>query len=123
VPRYKFEPREAIQLIKNAGGAAVLAHPGLIKNDTVVVQLLDQLKIDGIEVFYPEHSPEETDRYLKLAETRGLLVTGGSDYHGSDRDTHSKLGSSQVESPRIEAIRRYLQAVDGVNRNDDNQRR
>lgn len=76
-----FPPEEVIKIIKEAGGIAVLAHPGVIKNDFIIPDLVD-FGLDGIEVFYPLHSLYQRQSYLELAERYGLLVTGGSDYHG-----------------------------------------
>ena len=95
VPRYKFLPEEAVQLIKGAGGVAVLAHPGLIGNEELVDKILS-LDIEGIEVYYPEHSEEDTCRYLEIARRRGLIVTGGSDYHGAPEEYRGKLGCCGV---------------------------
>ncbi|MGE5404027.1 MAG: PHP domain-containing protein [Candidatus Saccharibacteria bacterium] len=100
IPRYKFLPQEAIELIKTTGGITVLAHPGLFRNDVVVNEILD-MGIEGIEVNYPEHSQEDTDRYLQMALKRGLFVTGGSDYHGSGNDGRGKLGCCVTKDETI----------------------
>jgi hypothetical protein len=72
---------EAIKTVKDAGGIAVLAHPG------VVYKILELAKwkemgLDGIEAFYPAHTQVLTREFLELAKTHGLLVTAGTDYHG-----------------------------------------
>ncbi len=95
VPRYKFLPEEAVQLIKGAGGVAVLAHPGLVGNKELVEKILS-LDIEGIEVYYPEHTDEDISRYLEMARERGLLITGGSDYHGTPGEYRGKLGCCGV---------------------------
>jgi len=74
-----------VELIKNAGGIPVLAHPGLIGDDTVVNKLLD-LGVEGIEVYYYYFGPRRAGlnaHYEALALERNLLMTGGSDYHGT----------------------------------------
>ena len=80
---YPFE--EAVNFIKDSEGIAILAHPGLIRNDRIVEELC--LKdIDGLEVFYyyfGEHRDEYVRRYYKKAQEHRLLKTGGSDYHGT----------------------------------------
>ena len=81
VPHYKLTPGEVVSLIHRSGGLAVLAHPGLIGDDTLAQELLD-LRIDGIEAIHPAHSQLQISQYEQLAKRRGLLVTGGSDFHG-----------------------------------------
>ncbi|MBN2017036.1 MAG: PHP domain-containing protein [Candidatus Cloacimonetes bacterium] len=79
-----FPPEEVIKIIKEAGGIAILAHPGVIKNDFIIADLVD-FGLDGLEVFYPLHSQYQRQNYIELAERYGLLMTGGSDYHGFAR--------------------------------------
>ncbi len=85
--RYELEPIDGINLIKKAGGIPVLAHPALLKmNYNDMDKLLLELKkngLAGIEAIYSENSKEETGNLLRLAIKHKLLVTGGSDYHGT----------------------------------------
>lgn len=74
---------EAIKTIKNAGGIAVLAHPGVVYNILELAKWKD-MGLDGIEAFYPAHTNVLTREFLALAKTHGLLVTAGTDYHGPD---------------------------------------
>ncbi|ADI01834.1 PHP domain-containing protein [Syntrophothermus lipocalidus] len=104
VPRYKFLPEEAVQLIKGAGGVPVLAHPGLIQNDDLVERLLT-LGMEGIEVYYPEHSEKDIERYLEMARKGGLLITGGSDYHGTPEEYRGKLGCCGVSRSAAKSIK------------------
>lgn len=78
----------AIEQIRSAGGVPVLAHPGLldVSDFEAYEYLLSELVpagLKGIEVYYPSHSPEETDYFLELTEKFDLLPTGGSDFHGA----------------------------------------
>ncbi|SMD04652.1 hypothetical protein SAMN02746065_12430 [Desulfocicer vacuolatum DSM 3385] len=87
VDKARLSCQDAIQLIKRAGGVAVLAHPGLISPpDTYPMgELIDDLVamgLDGIEAHHTDHSEEQTRYFEKMAQNRGLLVTGGSDFHG-----------------------------------------
>lgn len=91
-PAYVDKPRvavsQAIKVIRNAGGLPVLAHPGLVKCDTGhtidrLVDILIEMGLKGIEVYYPGHSSAQTVEYHELATKNNLLVTGGSDFHGS----------------------------------------
>lgn len=108
VPRYKFLPDEAIELIKNAGGIAVLAHPGLIRDKNKVTKIINS-GIEGLEVFYPEHSPEQIDELLELVRHHRLLITGGSDYHGPDStESRSNMGSTGVSKQLVDQIKLRL---------------
>lgn len=81
VPKKKVSALEAIELVHQAGGLAVMAHPGLNRTDEVIPALVDA-GLDGIECFHTKHSTALSERYLEIAEKFNLLVTGGSDCHG-----------------------------------------
>ena len=81
VPHYRMEAAEIIALIKAAGGTPVLAHPKLVGDDELVEQLC-QSGIEGLEVYYPAHEAADTQRYIEMAKKYGLLLSGGSDFHG-----------------------------------------
>jgi len=83
VPREKITPFEAIKLIKKAKGVPVLAHPGLLEDDSIIPELINS-GIMGIEVIHKDHTQEDTRYYTKLARERNLLLTGGSDSHGEE---------------------------------------
>jgi predicted metal-dependent phosphoesterase TrpH len=88
VDKYRIECEQAIQIIRAAGGVPVLAHPALldIENDQKLDALLQNLMkigLAGIEVYYPEHSPQQIRQYTELARKYGLLMTGGTDFHGT----------------------------------------
>jgi predicted metal-dependent phosphoesterase TrpH len=88
VDKYRIPCREAIELIRRAGGVSALAHPGLIHptRSWRLEDLLDTLKaagLQGLEVYYPEHSRDQTRRFHELARHYGLAVTGGTDFHGA----------------------------------------
>lgn len=96
LPKEVLTPHDAIALIHGAGGVAVMAHPGLVPLDEAA--LADRLEslaredgLDGLEAYYSQHSPADTDRFLALAAHLGLLVTGGSDFHGIAKP-HVPLG-------------------------------
>jgi predicted metal-dependent phosphoesterase TrpH len=80
VRKGRLGAREAVDAIHAAGGVAVFAHPG-ISGETALPELL-AAGIDGIEAYHAEHSFEDQERFAALAAGLGLLVTGGSDYHG-----------------------------------------
>jgi predicted metal-dependent phosphoesterase TrpH len=81
VPKKKMSARQGIELIHEAGGLAVLAHPGLNRTDEVIPGLVEA-GLDGIECFHTKHSTTTSERYLEIADRFKLLVTGGSDCHG-----------------------------------------
>lgn len=98
VPRYKFLPAEAMDIIRNAGGISILAHPGLIKNNYIIHEIIS-LGVEGLEVYYPEHSQAQIDYYLKLCKEKGLLITGGSDFHGmGSTESRSRLGCAGIDA-------------------------
>lgn len=88
VDKYRIECEQAINIIRAAGGFPVLAHPALlnIENDQQLDSLVKNLMkigLAGIEVYYPEHSPQQIGQYTELAGKYGLLMTGGTDFHGT----------------------------------------
>jgi len=82
VPRPDVSVAEAIRVIHKAGGLASLAHPALHDHDEAIPDLV-AAGLDAIEVYHVAHTPSQAARYRRLAERRGLLVTGGSDFHGA----------------------------------------
>jgi predicted metal-dependent phosphoesterase TrpH len=108
VPHYKLTPADTVALIKNAGGLAVLAHPGLIGDDAVVRAMLN-LGMDGIEVYHPCHDDESTAKYLAMTAEYGLAVTGGSDFHGIPGRYPENLGEFTV--PADLALRLLVRPV------------
>lgn len=87
-----FSVEETFQVIRAAGGKAILAHPHLIPNRKVLSALLDQGP-DGIECYYAGFGEKDSARWVRLAKERGLLISGGSDFHGEE---HQTLGSAWV---------------------------
>ena len=84
VPKEKISAEEALELIHEAGGLAVVAHPGLARTEEVLPDLIEA-GIDGIECFHTKHSPSASEYYVGLAEKHNLAVTGGSDCHGMNK--------------------------------------
>jgi len=81
VPKAKMSALEGIELIHQAGGLAVMAHPGLNRTDEIIPALADA-GLDGIECFHTKHTTAMSEHYLEIADQFNLLVTGGSDCHG-----------------------------------------
>jgi len=80
VPQTYVTPAEAIAGIQGAGGVAVLAHPGRLKDESIIDELVGE-GLDGLEVFYPRHDAEDRQRYRAVAAKHGLVMTAGSDFH------------------------------------------
>ena len=72
---------DAVRAIREQGGFAVLAHPGQMDSWSAVAGLVGE-GLQGIEAFHPDHDEADERRALRMADEFGLLVTGGSDYHG-----------------------------------------
>jgi predicted metal-dependent phosphoesterase TrpH len=90
VPRPDVTVQDAIRTIRQAGGMASLAHPGLYNRDEAIPELVSA-GLDAIEVYHVNHSPRVTAHYRRLAGRLGLLVTGGSDFHGVAGGGHSPV--------------------------------
>jgi predicted metal-dependent phosphoesterase TrpH len=103
VPRFRLTPEAAIALIREAGGVAVLAHPALSGNLSLVPQLVEA-GMSGLEVYYPEHSPSDQEKLLGLCEQYGLFPTGGSDFHGLAHDGHAPMASVPVPPEVVEYL-------------------
>lgn len=84
VPKFKMSAKDAIDLIHTAGGVAVMAHPGLSRNDAVIPELVAD-GLDGVECYHSKHSPSACEYYVEVAQHHGLLITGGSDCHGLNK--------------------------------------
>ncbi|HXV14886.1 MAG TPA: PHP domain-containing protein [Candidatus Krumholzibacteria bacterium] len=108
VEKYKMSPAEAVGSIHGAGGLAFVAHPGYyLDNGDSFGVLLDH-GFDGVEVFHPYHRASVIERLLGIARERGLLISGGSDFHGfAGRDN---LGEPPVSYALLERIRDTLEA-------------
>jgi len=91
VEKMRFSAEESIHFINEANGVAVLAHPntlqlnGYSELENLILRLVKE-GLRGIEAYYPEHSALEVAQYKTLAERHGLLVTGGTDYHGIEKN-------------------------------------
>ena len=104
VPRYLLEIDEIIELIHKSGGTAVLAHPKLIGDDSIVEEICANAGIEAIEAFYPLNDEEDTARYIKIAEEYNLLITGGSDFHGTASRYVKNLGDFTIEDKFAESF-------------------
>lgn len=114
VPRFVYQADEAIDMIKRAGGVAILAHP--VQIDPTLGRLPGLLAdlagcgLDGIEVYYPTQSSRDRKKIRLAAERYHLLYTGGSDYHGDVRPGTNLAGGKNVQVPPevLTALRQRL---------------
>jgi 3',5'-nucleoside bisphosphate phosphatase len=117
VPKSKISALEAIELIHQAGGLAVMAHPGLNRTDEIIPALVEA-GMDGIECFHTKHSTQMSERYLEIADKFHLLVTGGSDCHGFSKNKPLigtvKLPYEHVEKMKAKVAER--KTVESLNR-------
>ncbi len=85
---YPVHPTEAVEVIRQAGGTAVFAHPARIGNSDVgEMELLLPHGLGGVEVYYPYHGKDLVERYEKFADAHNLIKTGGTDWHGEELTT------------------------------------
>ena len=101
VTRREPEFAEAVRHIRGAGGIASLAHPVRLREDvTAILPGLTAAGLNAIEVYHSDHSPAQTELYLQLAARHGLLVTGGSDFHGAVKP-EIRLGTGRDGNLRV----------------------
>ena len=104
VNRFKITPMDAVKLIKEIGGTAILAHPLLYHmSDSTLQTLVNELKeagLDGIEAIYCTYTPAEERRMKQFALENGLFISGGSDFHGTTKpNLHLGIGYGKLYIP------------------------
>ncbi|OGP82741.1 MAG: hypothetical protein A2Z08_08910 [Deltaproteobacteria bacterium RBG_16_54_11] len=113
VEKFRFSPEEAMHFIRKAGGITVLAHPFTLKQpqpadfDAFIGELKRE-GLDGIEVYYPEHSDGQRKLYRDVAQKYGLVISGGSDFHGFNKDEADLgegYGDRELTYSLVEAIK------------------
>ena len=103
VPHFKLAPIAAIELIAKAGGIPVLAHPALCDCEKMLPELVSA-GLRGLEVYYPFTRTDRFEFFLNFARENKLLVTGGSDFHGSDTGRDVKLGDIKLPDEELEKL-------------------
>ena len=103
VGKFKMTPKEAIRWIRHSGGVPVLAHPYTLSDNALISDFV-KAGIMGLEAYYPEHTAFQTEEFLKIADKYGLLVTGGSDFHG-DVKPNIKIGKTRVAYEHVERLK------------------
>lgn len=106
--KYQISPREAVELIADAGGLSFVAHPGNTIDEKLLLTLIRE-GVDGIEVIHPSHSPERIAYYNGIVSEYFLLASGGSDFHGGKRNDLEVLGKYYISEKHIDMMRHQLQ--------------
>ena len=104
VGRCKIAYKDALKLISSCKGIPVLAHPGELYRGIHIEELIKEFKVyglKGIEVFHPSHSLKQSNDYYNLAKKYSLLITGGSDCHGSFLETENIIGNYGIDENLI----------------------
>lgn len=102
VPKARMDAATAVELIHASGGVAVLAHPGLYRNDGLIPQIA-AVGLDGLECWHTKHTAGQCTTYAALATKLNLVATGGSDCHGMAKD-HPLVGSVRVPAAQVELL-------------------
>ncbi len=119
--RFSYTTAESIDMIHQAGGVAVFAHPGQLdpglKFLPLLIYELVERGLDGIEVYYPSQSSTIQKRLLRIADKYKLVVTGGSDYHGKNRTFSSMAGNSNGFCPPDSILPALTERIETFNIN------
>ena len=116
VQRQLLTLREAIDLIREAGGVAVVAHPGLTRRDELIEYLV-RLGVRGLEVYHPKHDFVDVSRYLKMCAKFDLFATGGSDFHGVGKLDQPPGSASTPRTSTPELLKYIKRLVARLQRN------
>lgn len=103
VSRYKLTTEEGIELVREARGIPVLAHPGMQRLEEEIPAWVE-VGLQGIEVLHSEHKPEDVTKYRAIASQYHLLMTGGSDFHGEALKPGVELGRWGVSLSVLQQI-------------------
>ncbi len=101
--KYNQTPFEAIELIRQSGGVAVMAHPMLTQKDELIPRFA-AAGLKGLEVYYPNCMPTVTQFYERIAQKNGLIATGGSDAHGKAK-SYTYIGKQTIPLTTVELLR------------------
>jgi len=104
VERGKMTPQEAVELILQANGLPVLAHPFTVDDPEMMTVELKAAGLVGIEAYYNGYTADEINRLVSLADRHNLITTGGSDYHGLDTSTETMIGGADVPIESAEQL-------------------
>jgi predicted metal-dependent phosphoesterase TrpH len=97
-------PADVVSIINRAGGVASVAHPGLLKRDDLIPDMI-AAGLTAVEAFHSEHDAEATSHYLAFAERNGIVVSGGSDYHGDKERRRAAFGTVGLPQDRFDQLK------------------
>jgi predicted metal-dependent phosphoesterase TrpH len=100
--------RTVIEIIKNVGGASIVAHPGRLYNEDEIQQFI-AAGIDGLECIHPSHNYKLQKHFTELCTTHSLLMTGGSDTHEPKDAGYMNLGVVTIAYKHIEKMKKMTQ--------------
>ena len=103
VPRVGPSPTQVISIVARAGGITSLAHPGLLRRDALIPDMV-AAGLVAVEAFHSEHDSTTTEHYLALANSHGILVSGGSDYHGDKERRKVAFGTVGLPAELFERL-------------------
>jgi predicted metal-dependent phosphoesterase TrpH len=106
VRKEHISTKTLLNLINNAGGLSFIAHPGFMKEE--IIKELISLGIDGIETVHSTHKPFQVKHYKGIVNEYFLLESGGSDFHGGDRNDDSNFGKFLVSETIVRAMKKRL---------------
>ncbi|MBI2552122.1 PHP domain-containing protein [Candidatus Uhrbacteria bacterium] len=113
-----LSPKQAIRLIHRAGGVAILSHPAdkgrtaenkhFMKRIFDIIERLRNDGLDGLEVYSSHHTPAQIKALLAFVKRKGLLITGGSDFHGPTWHSEIKLGQASISSKDFHHLTQFI---------------
>jgi 3',5'-nucleoside bisphosphate phosphatase len=109
VEKLKMHPKEVFDLVKQAGGVPVLAHPGVTHVDERIPEFIRE-GLQGIEVYHTEHPASAERHYTRIARKHHLAISGGSDFH-SNNQNKSEIGIPQVPYVTVKSLKDKLEGI------------
>lgn len=100
-------PKSALKIIADAGGLSFIAHPTNMPEN--ILTTLIKAGVDGIEVVHPAHNDYQVRFYRGIVNQYCLLETGGSDFHGGQKNDYKNFGKYYISSPKFIAMRKMIQ--------------
>jgi hypothetical protein len=97
---------DAIKIIKNSGGLAILAHPGNLSDN--IIEDTIKAGIDGIEVIHPSHNSKKVKHLRNIANQYFILTSGGSDYHGGNRNDDQNFGNFTISNLNVLTLKKAI---------------
>jgi predicted metal-dependent phosphoesterase TrpH len=104
VEREKVTPSGAVELVVQAKGLPVLAHPLTIPEPEQLAIKLKTVGLIGIEVYYASYTTEDIQRLVSIADRCSLIATGGTDFHGIDTETQTSIGGVKIPEKSVERL-------------------